>query len=86
MYCTYDITKFIVKHSQQQQNNNKLVNMIINIVKMVTTQVTKQCIKKNQPINQNIDRNIGTISKILIADIENFAILAAIYTTLNSTW
>ena len=38
---------------------------------MVTT-------KKNQPISActNIGRNIGTISEILIADIENFAISA----------
>ena len=40
---------------------------------------TKQCIKKNQSISAcaNISRNIGTIQKIPIANIENFAISAA---------
>ena len=52
-------TKFIVNHSQQQQNSNKTCKMVINTVKMV---ITKQCIKKNQPISAwaNISRNIGT--------------------------
>ena len=48
--------------------------MVINTVKLA-----KQCIKKKSTISAcaNIGRNIGTISKILIADIKNFAISAA---------
>ena len=74
MYCTYDVIKFIENHSQQ--NSNKTCKVIINTVKIVTT---KQCIKRiNQLVLvQNIGINISTISKIPIANIENFAISAA---------